>query len=43
MNFYLSVFWTLVVVIIGAPLLAIALLAGSLFVALLLGYNPDTF
>lgn len=40
MNLNLNVFWTLVVVLIGAPLLAIALCWGFVMVALLLGYDP---
>lgn len=39
-NFNLSAFWTLIVVLIGAPLLAFVLFWGTLFVALLLGYDP---
>jgi hypothetical protein len=42
-NLNLSVFWTLVVVVIGAPLLAAALLWGTFLVALFLGYNPEEF
>jgi hypothetical protein len=41
MNLNLNIFWTLVVVLIGAPLLASVLVWGSFAVALLLGYNPD--
>ena len=40
-NLNLSVFWTLVVVIVGAPLLALLLGFGAFMVALLLGYDPD--
>lgn len=38
-NFDLNVFWTLVVVLC-APLLAFALCWGTLFVPMLLGYDP---
>ena len=41
MNFNLNVFWTLVVVVIGAPLLAFVLVWGMFMVALMLGYNPE--
>lgn len=40
-NFNLSVFWTLVVVVIGAPLLVLVLFWGMFMVALMLGYDPD--
>ena len=40
-NFNLSVFWTLVVVIIGAPLLAFVAFWGMVMVALMLGYDPE--
>lgn len=41
MNFNLNVFWTLVVVVVGAPLLAFVLFWGMLMIALMLGYNPE--
>ena len=41
MNFNLNVFWTLVVVVIGAPLLAFVLVWGMFMVALIAGYNRD--
>ena len=41
MNFNLSVFWTLVVVNIGAPLLAFVAFWGMVMVALMLGYDPE--
>ena len=41
MNFNLNVFWTLVVVVIGAPLLTFVLIWGMLMVALVLGYDPE--
>jgi hypothetical protein len=40
-NLNLSVFWTLVAVIVGAPLLTLLLGFGAFMVALLLGYDPD--
>jgi hypothetical protein len=40
-NLNLSVFWTLVIVVIGAPLLAFVLFWGMVMVALVLGYNPE--
>jgi len=40
-NLNLNVFWTLVVVVIGAPLLALVLVWGMFMVALMLGYNPE--
>ena len=42
-NLNLNVFWTLVVVVIGAPLLALGLLVLGLLAAMMLGYNPERF
>jgi hypothetical protein len=39
-NLNLSVFWTLVVVLVGAPLLTFALFVGAIAVSVLLGYDP---
>jgi hypothetical protein len=41
-NLNLSVFWTLVVVIVGAPLLTMLLGVAAVAIAILLGYDPDT-
>jgi hypothetical protein len=41
MNLNLNVFWTLVVVVIGAPLLAMALLFVGLMAAVMLGYGAS--
>jgi hypothetical protein len=41
MNLNLNRFWTLVVVCIGAPLLAVLLFWGALFVMLLLGWDSE--
>jgi hypothetical protein len=40
-NFNLNVFWTLVVVVIGAPPLAFVLVWGMFMIVLMLGYNPE--
>jgi len=40
-NFNLSRFSTLIVVLIGAPSLAFLLIGGTLLVALLLGWDPN--
>ena len=42
-NLNLSVFWTLVVVVIGAPLLALGLLVLGLLAAMMPGYNAERF
>ena len=39
MNFNLSVFWTLVVVLVGAPLLGLVLYFAALLAAVVLGYD----
>lgn len=41
MNINLNVFWTLVVVVIGAPLLGFVLVWGLFMIALVLGFNPE--
>jgi hypothetical protein len=40
-NFNLNVFWTLVVVVIGAPLLALVLVWEMFMIALMHGYDPE--
>jgi hypothetical protein len=37
----LSVFWTLVIVVLGGPLLAFVLFWGMVLIALMLGYDPE--
>jgi hypothetical protein len=40
-NFNLSRFWTRIMVLIGAPLLAFLLIWRTLLLALLLGWDPN--
>jgi hypothetical protein len=40
-NFNLNVFWTLMIVVLGGPLLAFALFWGMVLIALMLGYDPE--
>ena len=41
MNLNLNVFWTLVIVVLGGPLLAFVLFWGTVMIALMLGYDPE--